>query len=404
MLKQEILNAAKENFENTLALRSQLHKNAEVGFEMDKTLKVIEDDLDRLNIKHKRVADSGVYAVIGEGERCFLLRSDIDALPIKEESGINCACTSGNMHACGHDIHTASLLSAAAILKNYESKLNGCVKLMFQPAEEILSGARRMIEAGVLENPRVDAAMMLHVMTAVPFETGTVIVSNPGISAPAADYFEIQIEGRGGHGASPEKCIDALTTAAHTVINLEQIPAREISFVDNAVLTVGALISGDAHNIIPNSAQIKGTLRAFSDETRNFMKKRTEEIALKTAETFGAKASVTFPYGTPTLKNDKALFNSVLKYQKELFGNKAFSQSELVAGDNEPRIKSTGSEDFSYVSHEVPSIMLAIAAGNINEGYTKPLHHPKVKFDENVLASAPAVYSYAAMRWLADNK
>ena len=169
-----------------------------------------------------------------------------------------------------------------------------------------------MIEAGILENPKVDAAMMIHVMTAVPFETGTVIVSNPGISAPAADYFEIEIEGRGGHGASPEKCIDALTTASHTVINLEQIPAREISFLDNAVLTVGSLVSGEAHNIIPNSAHIKGTLRAFSDETRNFMKKRTEEIALKTAETFGAKAVVTFPYGTPTLKNDKSLFNSIL--------------------------------------------------------------------------------------------
>ncbi len=404
MLAQDVLNTAKANFENTVALRNKLHKNAEVGFEMDKTLKIIEGELDRLGIEYERCSESGICAVIGEGEKCFLLRADIDALPIKEQSEVSFACSRGNMHACGHDIHAASLLSAAAILKKYEMSLNGCVKLMFQPAEEILSGAKQMIEAGILENPKVDAAMMIHVMTAVPFETGSVIVSNSGISAPAADYFEIKIEGRGGHGASPEKCIDALTTASHTVINLEQIPAREISFLDNAVLTVGELTSGEAHNIIPNSAHIKGTLRAFSDETRNFMKKRTEEIALKTAETFGAKAVVTFPYGTPTLKNDKSLFNSVLKYQKELLGEKAISQSELVSGSDEPRVKSIGSEDFSYVSHKVPSIMLAVAAGNINEGYTKPLHHPEVRFDEKSLISAAAVYSYTAMRWLEDNK
>ncbi len=402
MTAQEILKDAKDNFENTVKIRRELHANAETGFELETTLTIVENELKRLNISNFTRQGGGITALIGKKEgKCFLLRADMDALPIKEQSGLDFASKNGNMHACGHDMHTAALLSAAAILKKHEHTLCGKVKLMFQPAEELLKGSEEMIKAGVLENPKVDAAMMLHVMPAVPFEAGTIIVSKEGVSAPAADYFEIEVEGKGGHGATPEKCVDPLITAAHIVINLQQIQSRELSINDSAVLTVGSFQSGDALNVIPAKAKLGGTMRAFDEEARGKIKRRIKEIAEKTAETFGALAKVTFPSGAPTLKNDITLAQSILKYQKELLGDKAISQSEL---EREGKVKSTGSEDFAYVSHKVPSIMLAIAAGKSEEGYSKPLHHPQVKFDETALLNGAAAEAYTAIRWLEDNK
>lgn len=301
-------------------------------------------------------------------------------------------------------MHTAMLLGAAKLLKEHENEIEGTVKLMFQPAEEIFEGSRDMIKSGLLKNPDVDGALMIHVMAGMPFDAGTVIVSAPGVSAPAADYFQIRVQGRGCHGSMPNTGVDPLNVAAHILIAIQEIHARELAMDDRAVLTIGTMNAGTAENAIPDTAVMGGSIRAFDDETRLFIKERMTQIAEGIAKSFRAEAEITFGSGCPTLINDKDLSVCAEKYVKELLGEgKTFSAAKLNAmGGSKKSTKTAGSEDFAYVSHEVPSIMLALAAGQPEKGYIYPQHHPMVKFDENALVSGSAVYAYTAMRWLED--
>jgi len=388
--------------EEIIAERRYLHSNAEVGFELPKTVEFVERKLTEMGYRVKRCGKNGIVTTIGNGAvKTFLLRADMDALPVKEESDVEFACKNGCFHGCGHDMHTAMLLGAARILKAVEAELNGTVKLMFQPAEEILSGAKNMIENGLMDSPKPDGAMMLHVMAGLPMKTGSVIVSAGGISAPAADYFTVNIKGRGCHGSMPQDGVDALSVASHTVVALQEISARELGVSEAALLTIGSLRAGTAGNVIADTAVFEGTLRSFSDEVRLRLKKRLEEISVGIASTFRAKAEVVFGNGCPSLVNDEKLSESVKKYIEDLLGEKSVFSSDDFGEDSS---KKGGSEDFSYISREVPSVMLAIAAGNSEEGYAYAQHHPKVMFDESVLTVGSAVYAYSAFRWLQDNK
>jgi hippurate hydrolase len=301
-------------------------------------------------------------------------------------------------------------LEAARILKYHEDEIEGTVKLMFQPAEEIFEGSKDMIANGLLENPHVDCALMIHVMAGMPFEPGTVIVSAPGVSAPAADYFEIKVQGKGCHGSSPNAGVDPITVAAHIITALQEIHARELALGEQAVLTIGTIHAGGAANAIPDTVTMGGTIRTYDEETRQYLKDRMTEISKSIAVAFRASADVTFGSGCPTLVNDKELSESVLEYTTELLGaGKAFSTQQLVemaakSGGNTKSSKTAGSEDFAYVSQKVPALMLALAAGSPDKGYAYPQHHPMVKFDESALAAGSAVYAYTAMRWLQKNK
>ena len=407
-MKPEVLQEeAQKLHEIIVSNRRYLHTHPETGFDLKETVSYVKKELEDMGYEPIECGKAGLIAVAGGKKpgKVFLIRGDMDALPIKEEADVDFASDSGRMHACGHDMHTAMLLGAARLLKMHEDEIEGTIKLMFQPAEEIFEGSHDMIEAGVLKNPDVDAALMIHVMAGMPFEAGTVIVSAPGVSAPAADYFDIKVQGKGCHGSMPNAGVDPLNVAAHILIALQEINARELAMSEQAVLTIGTMNAGVAANVIPDTVNMGGSIRTFDEETRAFIKERMVEISEGIAKSFRAEAEVTFGSGCPTLVNDKDLSMCAEKYVKELLGQrKAFSVAQLnaMSGDSKSS-KSAGSEDFAYVSQEVPSIMLALAAGQPDKGYCYPQHHPMVKFDESALAGGSAVYAYTALRWLEEH-
>ena len=400
---KQLLNESKNYKAQLIDNRHYLHEHPGTGFDIAETIAYVKAELAEMGYDVKDCGKAGLTATVGKGEgKVFLIRADMDALPIKEESGVEFASQNGRMHACGHDMHTAMLLGAARLLKEHENEIEGTVKLMFQSAEEIFEGAGDMIKAGVLENPKVDAALMIHVMAGVPIPAGTVIVSAPGVSAPAADYFEIKVQGKGCHGSMPNTGADPINAAAHILIALQEINARELAVSDRAVLTVGTINGGTASNVIPDTVTMGGSLRTYDEETREFIKERMAEIAENTAAAFRTKAEVVFGSGCPTLINNEELSADAEKYVRELLGNeKTLSAAQMNSGGLS---KTAGSEDFAHVSQEVPSIMLALAAGEPEKGYKYPQHHPQVKFDEEALTAGCAVYAYTAMRWLEEHK
>lgn len=399
MTKEQILQEAKALQEEIKSHRLWLHTHAETGFDLTETKPYVKSTLTEMGYTVQECGKAGLVTTVGKpGGKVLLLRADMDALPIAEEADVDFACKNGRMHACGHDMHTAMLLGAAKILKAHESELGGMVKLMFQPAEEIFEGSKDMIASGALENPRPDAALMIHVAAGMPLPAGTVVVSAPGVSAPAADYFTIRVHGKGCHGSAPQNGIDPLTAAAHILIALQEIHARELSASDEAVLTIGTFHAGEAGNVIPDTATMGGTIRTYDEKTRAYLKERMTAIAQSIAEAFRASAEVSFGSGCPTLVNDKDLSEKVTGYLKDLLGaNRAFTTAELNGGKP---ARGGGSEDFAYVSHEVPSLMLALAAGEPSKGYVYPQHHPKVKFDESVLSTGAAVFVDCALQYL----
>ncbi len=398
MTEQIILNS--RNIQSELQKHYRfLHKNGEVGFDLRKTVDYVKSQLRVIGVEPADCGKCGVTAIIGKNTgRCILLRADMDALPLQEQTGLDFACTDGNMHACGHDMHTAMLLGAAKILKNNESLLNGTVKLMFQPAEEILAGANNMIENGVLKDPDVNAAIMLHSLAAFPVTSGTFIVPDGGVSAPAADFFTINVHGKGCHGSTPHLGVDSISVGAHILLALQELSAREMSISDEAVLTVGAFNGGASANIVADSTVLKGTMRSFDDELRHTLKKRLEEIAINIGKSFRAGVTVSFDSGCPTLTNDHELSAFAFKALEKLFGTEYVMKSTDIPGGFRG-----GSEDFSYISHSVPAIMLGFGAGEPKKGYTHPQHHPKVTFDDSVLWRGSGALSYLAKKYLDSN-
>lgn len=408
MTSKQLLEEAIQLKETLILDRRYLHSHAETGFDLKNTCAYVKAALTDMGYEPKEYGKAGLVVLAGgkkEG-KVFLIRADMDALPIREEAEVDFRSDNGNMHACGHDMHTSMLLGAAKLLKAHEDEIAGTVKLMFQPAEEIFEGSRDMIEDGLLKNPDVDAALMIHVMAGMPFEAGAVIVSSPGVSAPAADYFEIKVQGKGCHGSMPNAGVDPLNAAAHILIALQEIHSRELAMDDRAVLTVGTMHAGTAANAIPDLAVMGGSIRTFDEDTRSFIKERIEQIAEGIATSFRAEAKVIWGSGCPTLVNDPDLSACAKKYVAELLGERrAFSVADLnVAGGRQKSSKAAGSEDFAYVSQEVPSIMLALAAGQPEKGYRYPQHHPMVKFDEDALVNGSAAYAYAATRWLEEHR
>lgn len=399
MLKEQILQESQEIYQEIRDHRRWLHARAETGFDLTETKAYVKNELLKLGYQVQDCGKAGLVTTVGKsGGKVLLLRADMDALPIQEETDLDFACTNGKMHGCGHDMHTAMLLGAAKLLKQHEQELPGMVKFMFQPAEEIFEGGNDMIQSGVLENPRPDAAIMIHVLSGMPIPAGTVLVTSPGVSAPAADYFTIHVQGKGCHGSTPNQGVDPLTAAAHILLALQEIHARELAPTEEAVLTFGTFHGGNVGNVIPDSATMSGTIRTYDENTRSYLKERMTEIAQGIASTFRASAEVSFGSGCPCLLNDKALSDRTAEILKELLGpQRALTTDQLSVGKPQ---RGGGSEDFAYVSQEVPSLMLSLAAGEPANGHAYPLHHPKVTFDESALRIGTSVFVYTAMKYL----
>lgn len=408
MITNNILQEAAAYQEQLVQTRRYLHSHPETGFDLKNTTEYVRKELIAMGYEPVMCGKSGIIALAGKKKsgKVFLIRGDMDALPIKEESDVPFSSDNGKMHACGHDMHTTMLLGAARLLKSHEYEIEGTVKLMFQPAEEIFEGSDDMINAGVLNSPDVDAAMMIHVMAGLPIPAGTVISCDGGVSAPAADYFYIDIQGKGCHGSMPNNGVDPVTIAAHIITGLSEINSRELGLSDDAVITIGTINAGNAANVIPDTAHMSGTIRTYDEETRSYIKQRVSDIASNIASAYRGSASVTYGSGCPCLLNNPGLATCSAKYLNELLGpSRTFTAAQLNAMSGGGKAsKSTGSEDFAYVSQKVPSIMFALAAGTPQDGYCYPQHHPKVKFDEAILSEGSAVYAYTAMRWLEEHK
>lgn len=400
------LDFVKEAFsiqDKLVEFRRYLHENPEIGMELPKTTDFVKKVLSEMGVEAKECGKSGIVANIGGKKpgRTFLLRGDMDALPIIEETELSYKSQNEYMHACGHDFHTSMLLGAAYLLKKVEDSIPGVVKLMFQPGEEIFEGARSMIEGGILENPHVDAAMMIHVRPGVDFESGTVITTNSLEAAAASDWFRINIYGKGGHGAMPEKSIDPLNIASNIFTSLQTINSREVHPSEFVVLTIGEIHGGKAANVIPDSAYMSGTVRTYDKDVRNFVKERMTKIAANIGDAFRAKVEVEFSNGCPSVINNKDLLDGINKMLPEIVG-----EAMVFNASDQPKLRlerMSGSEDFAFISEEVPSVMLRLATGRSSEGYSYPQHHPKALFDEKALSIGAGLYASIAMKWLGEN-
>ena len=375
--------------EELIKHRRYLHKNAELGFDLPKTCAYVEQALRGMGYAVKKCGENVLVATLGRG-KCVLLRADMDALPIAEQTKLPYACKAAHMHACGHDLHTAMLLGGAKLLKAHEKKLKGGVKLLFQPAEEILQGAKRAIEDGVLQNPKPTRAFSMHVTTGTPLSTGTVVMQQ-GVGAPSADYFKITTQGKGCHGSSPWEGRDPLTVAARILLGAEELAARELSLKERAVVTAGSLQAGETGNVIPQTAVLRGTLRSYDEDTRERIKKRLQEIAAHTAKAFQCKAKTEFEGGCPVLQNDETLTEEVYGILQTALGKERVLLVQNTYGG--------ASEDFAYIAREIPSVMIGISAGARSDGYLYGLHNPKTRFDEEVLWQGSGIFASLALAY-----
>jgi amidohydrolase len=392
---KSIVAEARQLQEELLKHRRYIHEHAEVDMTLPITSAYVKRELEAMGYSPQYCGASGIVATVGRLGRgkAILLRADMDALPVTEDTDLTFRSVNGRAHACGHDLHTAMLLGAAKLLKNHESELEGVVKLMFQPGEETAHGALAMIEAGVLENPHVDAAMMIHVFSGIPIKACTFVVPQEEYIAAACDTFDIEIQGKGGHGAMPSFAIDPLNIAVHTHLALQTINSREISADDPMALTIGYIHGGSAPNVIPDKTNLGGSVRTFNPATRDFIQKRLEEIATNQARSLRGEAKISYRRGAPAFVNNKELSQDLRGSMTEMFGAESV-MGEILGG------RLMGSEDFAFISEKVPSVLVGLTAGEPKDGYIFPQHHPKIRFDENVLFPGAAGFAGCAISWL----
>ncbi len=364
-----------------VADRRYLHEHPELGFQEFETAKLVAERLESMGVEDIRtgIAVTGVTGLIkgtrlGGPEKVVMVRADMDALPILEENQVDYRSKiDGKMHASGHEAHTYMILGVGLLLMDRRDEFSGTVKLLFQPAEEGGGGAQVMIEEGVLEDPTVDLVFGQHVAAEVPLGQ---IELRGGPCMAAADRFEIAISGRGGHGAQPHLTVDPIAIGAQIVTALQTIVAREVDPTKEAVVTVGAFIAGDASNVIPDTAVMRGTLRSFDPEVRELIGRRVGEIAIGIAS--GMRADVDYSYqpGYPATINDPVETEKVRAIAAKVVG-----EENVLAGDLQ-----MGAEDFSYFLEKKPGCFFFTGTRDEEKGITWGHHHPKFNVAEEGMA------------------
>lgn len=364
-----------------IANRRYIHAHAETGFDVAGTVAFVKEKLEEYGLQPKLVTDKGVVATIGNGEPVILFRADMDALPGEELANVDFR-SEKNMHMCGHDMHTTMLLGVAKILKRHESELKGTVKLVFQPAEEILKGALSLIKAGLLEDPAPEAAFMIHVNTV----DEPALYIKPGIMTTTNNNFRITVKGKAAHGAMPELGIDATYVGAKIVTALPEIVAREIPFANSAVITTGHFEAGDSPNSIPDRAIIEGTIRSFDSEVHDYVRNRVIDMAKSVAKTYRAEAEVEILSEAKIVNNDPKL--------AKLAWNAAESAGIDVREGNPVQ----ASEDFSHIAARVPSVMMMLGV-KPESGEVYPLHNPRAVFNESSMTLGVAAFCAIAVNY-----
>jgi amidohydrolase len=386
--------SVEEILPGVIADRRHLHEHPELGFEEVETSRFVAERLQALGVEEIRtgIAKTGVTGLIRGGRgpgRTVLLRADMDALPILEENDVPYVSQhAGVMHACGHDGHTAVLLGVARLLMDQRDSFAGTVKLLFQPAEELPpGGAKPMIEAGVLEDPHVDAVFGLHVDQDAPVGRISLIA---GPAMAAADRFTIVIKGKGGHGAKPQTTIDPIAVGSQIVVALQTLMSREYDPIATGVVSVCAFLSGSAFNVIPDTAELRGTVRTFTSENRELLSRRVPELVKGIAAAMRAEADVKYDFGYPATINDPEMIELV----REVAGDVVGAENVVNA---EPRM---GAEDFSYFLQERPGAFFFVGSNNEARGLTWGHHHPRFDIDEAVLGVGVETLAQTALRYL----
>jgi amidohydrolase len=373
---KETIDQAQELFDYTKTLRRDFHMHPEIGFQEVRTAGIVARELQSLGLEVSTgIAETGVIALI-EGNKpgpVVLARFDMDALPINEDTGAEYASQNpGVMHACGHDGHTAIGLTVARMLHARQNDLNGTVKLVFQPAEEGLGGAQRMVAEGVLDNPVPDYCLALHLWNEKPL--GWLGVT-PGPSMAASETFRVQLTGKGGHGAAPHLTVDPLFAAAQIITALQSIVARNVPPQDTAVVSVTSVHSGTTFNVIPHTAEFQGTIRTFNPEVRSMVIERFREIVSQIAQALNCSAEIEVESVTPAVINDSELSARVQRIAQQLY-----PQAEL---DTQER--TMGSEDMAFMMDTIPGCYFFIGSSNPEKGLDAKHHHPRFDFDEEAL-------------------
>jgi amidohydrolase len=387
----EVKRLGEKYLQHMINLRETIHMYPEDGFSEFTTSKIIIEELEKLGIKvQKNVAKTGVVGLI-EGKypgKTVLLRADMDTLKIQEQADVEYKSKiDGMMHACGHDGHVAGLLGAAMILNELKDNLHGNVKLVFQPAEERDGGALPMIEEGVLENPKVDAAFAAHLWGYLN-EGEVHLKEGPMMASP--DIFNIKVIGKGGHGAVPQESIDPIVITCQIVNSLQTIVSRKINPLDPVVITCGRIQGGDCHNVIPNEVELEGTIRTFNEETRNWVPKVMEDLIRGITTSQGAAYEFKYEPKYPALINDKYMTSFAKESLKKVVGE------ENVFDLKEPNM---GGEDFAYFAQKVPSAFIFVGIAN-NKSEPVIHHNPYFKWDSKNVGILAQSLSQIAIDYL----
>lgn len=390
-MKEDVHRLARQFHPDIVAYRRHLHQHPELSFAETQTARYVADRLTEWGIEHRHgIAGTGVVALIrgkNPRKRTVALRADMDALPILEANDVPYKSQNpGVMHACGHDVHTASLLGAARILQALRDQFIGTVKCIFQPGEEKLpGGASLMIREGVLENPRPTAIFGQHVYPALP---AGMVGFRPGVYMASADEIYVTVKGRGGHGAMPHDCIDPVAISAQIIVALQQIVSRYADPGVPTVLTFGKINStGGATNVIPNEVRLEGTFRTMHEKWRTEAHRRMKKIAETTAKSMGGACDFTIVKGYPVLHNHEALTARAQARAVEFLGKERVTELPLRMT----------AEDFAYYSQVMPACFYRLGTGNPERGITAPVHTDRFDIDEAALETGMGLMAWLAM-------